>query len=102
VGDERQPPGEGEDGVEALREAGWSRTIEGVMPWMPMLKPSNSSAPAGGRINQAAVSTIRPSMTRARPTAQGLPRRALAVSKSMAQKASPSVRPSLPCWVARG
>ncbi len=53
-----------------------------------MLNGSNSSWPSGGRISQRRVSTTLPSTTLTSPTAHGLPRYQLAVSKSIAQKLS--------------
>ena len=69
---------------QALREARLTRTIAFVIPWSDTLKSSKSSSPGGGRISQPAVSTTWPSSTRVRPIAHGLPRNALAVSKSRA------------------
>ena len=61
---------------------GRSRTSAGRMPWTRMLPGAKRSS--GGRISRESRRTTRPCSIQARPTAQALSRRSLAVSKSIA------------------
>jgi len=56
------------------------------MPWMRVFHSLKKSCPRGGRMNQLALSTTRPSTTLTNPTEHALALEELAVSKSMAVK----------------
>jgi len=66
----------------ASGHSGASSHMFGVIPWIDMLMPLNRNS--GGRIKNEPRTTTTPASEMAHPTAQRLPKRSLAVSKSMA------------------